>query len=336
MNTKAKTTSRISAALARAAATTASLPPSSDIDSRMRAADALISASTIATGDDMRRTGGGNTEYSKRFAVPLARCKPHPFNARKFYPPASEQEFALVIASEGQMDAAKALPDPDQAGHWLIVDGVRRLRVLRRNGAETIDITPLDPSLTPFQIYKLSKSLNDARAEQTDLDNAFSWKALIESNIVTDQTDLAEQLGMSKSTVSRIVSLAELPEPLLEVMRLAPEKFPYRLANELRLLAREKNIDVAVSQATVLINDEDETVTVRSLEAIRLRPTETPASKRTRENPSSTTRLAVGGAVTGALKVFPSGRLLLDIAGVNQTLQNRLQAAIQQVLNEAT
>ncbi len=286
---------------------------------------------TAASGDARRWAQQSNSQV-ERFAVSVTHCKAHPFNARRFYPPESEAEFAGVIAKEGQMDAAKALPDPDQPGHWLIVDGVRRLRVLKRNGSETIDITPLDPKLTAFQIYQLSKSLNDARAEQTDLDNAFSWQSLIKEQIVLDQTDLAEQLGLSKSTVSRIISLTDLHEQLLEVMRNAPAKFPYRLANELRLLAREKGLELAVSQATLVIGDDDEAVTVRSLEALRLRPPDTMVTKRTRENPSSTMKLNVAGKAAGALKVFPSGRLLLDIAGINHEMQSRLQLSIQKVL----
>lgn len=324
-------TGGMAAALARVVASKVDVTErGTSMEERMRAADSMVTAAPSLPTHGSAASGFEST--TARMAVSILMCKPHPLNARRFYPPDAEAEFARVIARDGQMDAAKAVPDPDTPGGWLIVDGVRRLRVLRRNGAETIDITPVDPSLTPLQIYQLSKSLNDARAEQTDLDNAFAWRGLIETKIVRDQQDLAEQLGMSTTTVSRIISLTELPESVIDVMRQAPDKFPYRLANELRLLAKEKDLDAAIEQATLVVTEEEGTVTVRSLEAMRLRAAAPSSGKRTRENPQSTIRLEISGQQAGALKVFASGRMLLDISGASPQLQSNLEAAIKGVL----
>lgn len=324
-----KTSGGMSNALRRAAAkhNTPEVGTADSLESRIARANALLGETAIAAPEPI-------SHDRPQLTVPLTHCKPHPLNARRFYPPASELEFARKIANEGQMDAAKAIADPANPGNWLIIDGVRRLRVLTRNNAETINISVLDSGLSQLQIYLLSKSLNEARAEQTDLDNAFSWQQLIETGVVKGQRELGEELGISQATVSRVISLVDLQEPLLDIMRTDPSRFPYRIANELRLMARDRSVDLAVEQASLLLTDDTGNVTVRSLEALRLRPSASSTERRTRENPQSTTKLVIGGKPAGSLKVFPSGRLQLDLSGISTDLQQKIQDAITKVVND--
>lgn len=325
-----KPTNSVSSALRRAAAqqATSPAPGTLSVEERIARADAILSPPAPSVG-------GEATSERTRLSVPLASTRPHPLNARKFYPIDSELEFAAKLASEGQMDAVKAIADPERPGEWLIVDGERRRRALHRNNAPTIEIAILDPNLTPLQLYLLSKSLNETRAEQTDLDNAYSWHALIENGVVPGQRELAEELGISQSTVSRVISLVELPESLLDTMRADPTRFPYRIANELRLLARDKGVDLAIEQASLLLSDDTGAVTVRSLEALRVRPVSKEGERRTRENPNATTRLVVAGKPAGALKLFPSGRLLLELDGLSPELQQQIHDAVSAVVEKS-
>ncbi len=325
-----KSTNGVSSALRRAAAQATTAPSGApSVEARIARADAIMNP-----GPQHSVPGETATERA-RLTVPLSTTRPHPLNARKFYPLESEKEFAAKLASEGQMDAVKAIADPENPGEWLIVDGERRRRALHRNNTPTIEIAVLDPNLTPLQLYLLSKSLNETRAEQTDLDNAFSWHALIENGIVPGQRELAEELGISQSTVSRVVALVELPEGLLDTMRADPTRFPYRIANELRLLARDKGVDLAIEQANLLLSDDTGAVTVRSLEALRVRPVGPEGERRTRENPKSTTKLLICGKPAGALKLFPNGRLLLEMEGLTDEMQTKVHEAIAQTLLSA-
>ena len=232
----------MSGALARAARDLKAVGTASPSASRFEMAESAVAS-------------GPTPDKGRKHTVPLSMCSRHPQNARRFYPPEELSDFGAALARDGQLETAKGVPDPDKPGHWLIVDGVRRLMALRLANAPTIEVTQLPSDLSPLQIYRMSRSLNVERAEQTDLDNAFAWSDLISRGIVADGQALADELGISKSTTSRVLALASIKGELLEVMKGAPTRFPYRLANELRLLAEERSVEKAVELARELEPD---------------------------------------------------------------------------------
>jgi len=315
-------TPALSSALARAALSLkqAGAAPAHEAR-RFDAADALL-------GEQRPRS-----EETERITVPLALCARHPQNARRFYPPEELAAFSASLARDGQLETAKGIPDPEKPGHWLIVDGARRLMALKLANAPSIDVTPLPDGLSPLQIYRISRSLNVERAEQTDLDNAFAWSDLVQRGIVADGQALADEIGVSKSTTSRMLALASISGELLEVMKSAPARFPYRLANELRLLADEKGMDKAVEIAQVAVSADGERITVRYVEALR-RATDDAARHRSRENPHITTALQVGDRKVGAIKLFPSGRIQMELSGITADVQELLHDKVRQILQE--
>lgn len=277
---------------------------------------------------------GPTPEKGRKHTVPLSMCSRHPQNARRFYPPEELSDFGAALARDGQLETAKGVPDPDKPGHWLIVDGVRRLMALRLANAPTIEVTQLPSDLSPLQIYRMSRSLNVERAEQTDLDNAFAWSDLISRGIVADGQALADELGISKSTTSRVLALASIKGELLEVMKGAPTRFPYRLANELRLLAEERSVEKAVELAQAAASGDDDRISVRYVEELRRAPSAV-GSTRSRENPRITTALRVGDRKAGAIKLFASGRVQMELSGLSPDVQELLHDKVREVLETA-
>ena len=143
-------------------------------------------------------TRGGNramvTPAAQSLAeLPIALVHDHPRNARHLYDPTRIDEMAASIARDGQMMPAIVMADPDKPGSYLLIEGRYRKRALQSLGRETILAIVVDP-LPELEAYRLSLILNEERNEQTDLDNAISWKMLLDDGLFTSQDHIAEYL----------------------------------------------------------------------------------------------------------------------------------------------
>ena len=151
---------------------------------------------------------------------------------------------------------------------------------------------------------------------------------------IADGQALADELGISKSTTSRVLALASIKGELLEVMKGAPTRFPYRLANELRLLAEERSVEKAVELAQAAASGDDDRISVRYVEELRRAPSAV-GSTRSRENPRITTALRVGDRKAGAIKLFASGRVQMELSGLSPDVQELLHDKVREILETA-
>lgn len=154
--------------------------------------------------------------------VSLTKVLDNPRNARRLYPQDRIAELAESISEQGQMSPAHAFPLEDRPGYWQLIDGHFRKQALLRNQAETIDLLPVT-ACGAFEMYHLSFLLNHERSAQTAYDNAMAWKELLDQGIVDGQEALATRLKVSAPKVSKTLSLLELPEDALQVVRANPE-----------------------------------------------------------------------------------------------------------------
>lgn len=307
----------VSAAVLRAAA---NIPTTAGTQTAERI-DALPQASAPKKGDTV-------------LEVPIASCDPYKYNARTFYAEQSLREFALTLSREGQLDPVNAIADPADPSRWKIVNGVRRLRALTLGGATTIKISVLPDSLSDIELYRLSNSLNESAERQTDLDNAFAWRRLINDGLVENQPALAAIVGKSEATVSRMLSLTEMHEELLAVMREAPARFGWRLASELAQFSAKKGVSAAVALANKALTDDS--ITVRYVAAAKERTTPERQGEPRRENPTTTRpfSLSKSGPKVGALKLFASGRVSLELRQVSPEMQQRIKNAIEAAMEQ--
>ena len=259
--------------------------------------------------------------------LPLASVKDHPRNARHLYDPTRIDEMAASIARDGQMMPAIVMADPADPDSYLLIEGRYRKRALQSLGRETILAIVID-ALPELEAYRLSLILNEERNEQTDLDNAISWKMLQDDGLFASQDHIAEYLGITQSKVSKTLSLLELPAGVLTIMKTSPGQFGLRIGYEMRQLSRQlapAELEAVAEQVR------DGKLTVAALEKMRSRAEKLPVTReRSRAYP-----LKSGALTLGMLRDFDDGRLKIDLTGVAPELRKNLIAAVQKVLADA-
>lgn len=266
-------------------------------------------------------------KVSRTRHLPLTLVKDHPRNARYIYDPERVDDMATSIARDGQYMPAIVMEDPANPGYYLLIEGRYRKRALQSLGREEILATVIDP-LDDKEAYRVSLLLNEERNQQTDLDNAYAWKELLEDGVFKNQEELAEFLNVDQSKVSKTVALLNAPAAVLAVMKTNPSKFGIRIAYELYQLSKklpEKEVEAIAEQVR------DEKLTVTDLERIRKKGEKAPVTReRARAYP-----IKFGDRELGTVRDFDDGRLKMDFPNIDKSIKEKLIKAVQAVLEGA-
>jgi ParB family chromosome partitioning protein len=258
--------------------------------------------------------------------IAIELVKDHPRNARHIYDPARIDEMATSIARDGQRVPAVVMPDPDVPGAYLLIEGRYRKKALTSLGRDTILASIIEP-LSELEAYRLSLLLNEERNDQTALDNALSWKSMLDAGTYRSQEHIAEHLNLKQGTVSKTLAILDLPASVLAVIRTKPSAFGMRIAQELRQVAKilpEKNVEALAEQVR------DEKLSVRDLEKIRERKDREPVTReRSRAYP-----LQWGSSELGSVREFDDGRLKIDLSNAPDELRGKIIEAVKKVLTE--
>jgi ParB family chromosome partitioning protein len=268
----------------------------------------------------------GNDGYVVR-SIPIANVKDHPRNARQVYDPARIDEMATSIARDGQRVPAVVMPDPGEAGAYLLIEGRYRKRALQSLGRGTLLASIVEP-LSDLEAYRLSLLLNEERNDQTILDNALSWKAMLDDGTYRSQDHIAEHLNMKQGTVSKTLALLDLPAGVLSIIKTRPASFGIRIAQELRQLSKLVDEPALESVAEQVI---DEKLSVRDLERLRDRKTQEPLTReRSRAYP-----LQWGNVRLGSIREFEDGRLKIDLSNAPESLRADIISAVKKALADS-
>ena len=112
-------------------------------------------------------------------AVPLELIDQNPFNARQIYKPSRVNKLAASIALHGQEQPGIATR---RNGRVILAAGHYRLRALKLNNAKTM-ILVIHEGLTDKDLYAFSYRENAEREPQTTLDNALSWRQMLDDGL---------------------------------------------------------------------------------------------------------------------------------------------------------
>ena len=270
-------------------------------------------------------------DLKKVVAVPLSRVIDNPYNARHVYPQGRVDELVESIKEKGQMSPAHAFPIPDREGYWQLVDGKFRKTALMLCGNETIDILPVSPC-SEFELYHLSYLLNNERSPQTAFDNAFSWKKLLEDGLVQDQESLAKALNISKGTVSKTLSVLDLHEDIIQLVKGQAEMFGPAMCYALFQYSKApgKSIEEVKDLFWEIV---DKGLSTREVDRIR-EQAESTAGPRVREH-STTYPLTLEEGVRASLKEWSrQGRLSLDIRNLSEKRRVAIRQEILRILEQ--
>lgn len=141
--------------------------------------------------------------------VPVARCRASEFNARVYYHDAEVDAMAESLKSPGQSVPAIGYTSGQEV---VIVDGQKRLTACAKVGVATLIVYLIEPPSSSADEYELSRSINLERSSQTALDDACRLQSLVASGVYPDQVSMAQRMGWTEGTVSKILGINRIPE----------------------------------------------------------------------------------------------------------------------------
>lgn len=127
-----------------------------------------------------------------------------------------ERRLLASLAEHGQQVPVVVVAITEEPNRFVVIDGYKRIRALRKLGRDTVNVTVWDMSETEALI--LDRSLRTAEGE-TALEQGWLLSEL-HSNLEMSLDDLARRFDRSKSWVSRRMALVcELPQSVQQHVR---------------------------------------------------------------------------------------------------------------------
>jgi ParB/RepB/Spo0J family partition protein len=130
--------------------------------------------------------------------------------------PAKERQVLASLASHGQQVPIVVVVATDMDGRYVVVDGYKRVRALRRLGKDLVKATQWH--MNEVDALLLSRSLRSTESESA-LEQGWLL-AELQTSFGLDQEELAQRFDRSQSWVSRRLALVnELPISVQEEVR---------------------------------------------------------------------------------------------------------------------
>lgn len=260
----------------------------------------------------------------------LKAIKPSPFNPRHFYLKASIAELAVNLAKQGQQQAIHVIPDYANAGMYFVSDGGRRVRALKEANKETVKAVVVDLPIG-IESYKLGYDLNVQRDSQTVFDNAVVWRRFLDEQHFQSQKELAEHLGLDESTVAVALSLAKLPESIMQEMVARPDRFGSNMAYQVGRYYSARGVESTLRLINRIVADDLSTRQVADIVKGRANPQEA-AKPATRQRYAQRMEIKLDGVAVGDLKSYGDDRLELRLRGLSRDKRDEILRQIEQIL----
>uniref|UniRef100_E1THT4 ParB-like partition protein n=1 Tax=Burkholderia sp. (strain CCGE1003) TaxID=640512 RepID=E1THT4_BURSG len=262
--------------------------------------------------------------------LPLKAIKPSPFNPRHFYLKSSIAELAVNLAKQGQQQAIHVIPDYDNPGTYFVSDGGRRVRALKEANQEAVKAIVIDLPIG-LESYKLGYDLNVQRDSQTVFDNAVVWKRFLEDRHFQSQKELAEHLGLDESTVAVALSIAKLPEAVMQEMVARPDRFGSNMAYQVGRYHAARGADATLRLIHKIVSDDLSTRQVADI--VKGRATAQESTKPAgRQRYAQRLEIKLDGVSVGDLKSYGDDRLELRLKGLTREKRDDILRQIEKML----
>nr|WP_027215007.1 ParB/RepB/Spo0J family partition protein [Burkholderia sp. WSM2232] len=294
----------------------------------------LSVGNTADTENESAAYRAWRTEHGYRagqvIELPLKAIKPSPFNPRHFYLKSSIAELAVNLAKQGQQQAIHVIPDYDNAGTYFVSDGGRRVRALKEANQEAVKAIVIDLPIG-MESYKLGYDLNVQRDSQTVFDNAVVWKRFLEDRHFQSQKELAEHLGLDESTVAVALSIAKLPEAVMQEMVARPDRFGSNMAYQVGRYHAARGADATLRLIHKIVSDDLSTRQVADI--VKGRATAQESTKSSgRQRYAQRLEIKLDGVSVGDLKSYGDDRLELRLKGLTREKRDDILRQIEKML----
>lgn len=165
----------------------------------------------------------------------------NPFQPRKDFDEETLAELTESVKRHGVLQPVLVRP---HNGSYQLIAGERRLLASKRAGLDTIPCRVLE--LEDKQVCAVAIEENLKRKDLNVLEKAQAFKDYLERFNSTVE-ELAETLGMSRSTVSNFIRMLELAEPVKAALR--EDKISAGHARALITLSHEEQVELCQKAA---------------------------------------------------------------------------------------
>jgi len=158
------------------------------------------------------QSDNGNEEETGT-EISLAKIRPNPFQPRGIFDPAALAELQKSIEVHGVLQPVVVRPAGDG---FELISGERRFRASQAAGRRTIPAV-VRTQVPDEDMLELALVENVQRADLDPLEKARGFRRLVEKLQLT-QEDVAEKVGLRRTTVTNHLRLLELPGKVQEAV----------------------------------------------------------------------------------------------------------------------
>lgn len=147
--------------------------------------------------------------------LPIAKLQINPYQPRIEMEPEALKELAGSIEQNGLLQPIVVAKENDVL---TIIAGHRRVEAHKLLQKEFVKAVVMD-KVVHAQLALLPLVENLQRSEMNPIENAIAFKKILDDKIVETQNDLADTIGVSKSWLSKTLSVLRLPTSLLNTIK---------------------------------------------------------------------------------------------------------------------
>ncbi len=162
--------------------------------------------------DFLINDGDSRFDGDEILEVDIESVKPNRLQPRQHFDPEELHELSESIATHGVLQPIVVRP---HEGGYEIIAGERRWRASKLAGRDTIAAVVRD--VNEEQLLELALVENIHRSDLNPIEKAEACRNLIEQ-FKLSQTDAAKRLGKSRTSLTNLLRLLELPEPVRNLL----------------------------------------------------------------------------------------------------------------------
>ena len=146
--------------------------------------------------------------------IPVGKIEHNPYQPRKSF---DKDELASLSASVKEHGVLQPLVVRAIGDHYQLIAGERRLRAAQEAGLTTVPIRVVD--FNDQQVLEAALAENIQRADLNPIEKAHGFKDYLE-RFGMNHDQLAQRLGLARSTITNLVNFLEMAPEVQEGLRL--------------------------------------------------------------------------------------------------------------------
>jgi ParB family transcriptional regulator, chromosome partitioning protein len=163
--------------------------------------------------DALLGNGDSGNAAPDQTSVPLERIQHNPYQPRKTFDPDDLAGLSASVRTHGILQPLVVRQVGDQ---YQLVAGERRLRAAQEAGLKTVPVRLVD--FNDRQVLEAALVENIQRTDLNPIEKAQGFKDYLDRFNVNHE-ELAQRLGLARSTITNLVNLLELSAEVQEAVR---------------------------------------------------------------------------------------------------------------------